>query len=78
MSFDSYLVVSRVVVTAIVSSRRCCCCCCCCCCCDSAARDEDHWTNPETNPSFWQLVARKELLKTFGVSSEDSSSFDHN
>jgi hypothetical protein len=72
MSFDSYLVVSRVVVTAIVSSRRR------RRCCDSAARDEDHWTNPETHPSFWQLVARKELLKTFGVSSEDSSSFDHN
>jgi hypothetical protein len=72
MSFDSYLVVSRVVVTAIVSSRRR------RRCCDSAARDEDHWTNPETDPSFWQLVARKELLKTFGVSPEDSSSFDHN
>jgi hypothetical protein len=41
-------------------------------------RDEDPGRALKTNLAFWQLVARKELLITFGVSPGGSSSFDHN
>jgi hypothetical protein len=46
LSRDSH----HVVVTAIMSSRRR---------YDSAARNEDHWTSPETNPSFGNSLLEK-------------------